>query len=316
MSYLLFGLLIAAVAATVARVIWLARQQRIGPRWVRALAVFCAAGLLFMLVSNVSADGTVSTFWQDHGVISGLLSNMFLLGIGFLIYEDGDLRAQRRLDSSVTAAGVSGIVDHLVDVEVALGLVSGDRAPHQHDQAWDGFTDDTKPLRWIRRHRERLDRTGGRRELDPRTWPAALPPVADGAWRQQLVDQSIRRLLAGIRDWAPVINTSRNGTRVLIAIAELRKDLMELSVLLHTDRPEAVDLLVTLRQRSRLLAHFLEDLSGATPPRQEVLITFDPVAPAPGTEIEWAADHSGRDMFGREWREVLARSEKALREGH
>jgi hypothetical protein len=309
----LIALLVVAVAVGVAVVGWLAKEQRIGPGVVRALAVLCGLGLLVMLLTDWPFGGRGgSGFWDDNGVLAGVLSTVLLLGVGFLAYESGELRAQQRLDSSLTAAGVGGIVDHLVDVDVALGLIGSDLDPTAH--GWSKFATPGRPLHWVRQHPSRLVHgIGSPPDLDPRTWAAVLPPTPDDTWRGELADQCIRRLLAAIRDWSPVINTSRNGTRILISIAELRKDLMELMALLNDDTSDPVPLLISLRQRARLLSAFLEELSGADPPRAEILMTFAPVQP--DGELEWAADHRGRDVFGVEWRSVLEATERRLRAG-
>ncbi len=116
-----------------------------------------------------------------------------------------------------------------------------------------------------------------RADSPPRRRPAHLAHGASAGRRPQpgvsrVVDQCIRRLLTAIRDWGAVINTSRNGTRVLIAIGELRKDLMELShPAAPDDHRDALLLLTSLRQRVRLLSAFLEELSGA-----ETAATRDP----------------------------------------
>ena len=128
------------------------------------------------------------------------------------------------------------------------------------------------------------------------------------------MDQCIRRLLVAIRDWAPIITTSRNGTRVLVALAELRKDLVELDATLGRDAAAALPLLVSLRARARLLAYFLELKSGAVPMRPEVLDGFAPLDATPGA-LEWAADSSGRDLFGAEWTKDLAQATAALTRG-
>ena len=207
---------------------------------------------------------------------------------------------------------MGGIVDKLIDVDVALGLVCSGEDPRA--SGWTDYSTTGRPLRWIRQHRDRLaDRAGHSRDEDPRTWPARLPPTADAAWRVDLVDQCIRRLLTAIRDWSPVINTSRNGTQVLIAIAELRKDLMALDTRLTGEGQDPLPLLVSLRQRVRLLSAFLEVLSGAVPPRPEILLTFDPVQPE--GELEWAADPRARDLFEGGWRATLAATERQLRNG-
>ena len=114
-----------------------------------------------------------------------------------------------------------------------------------------------------------------------------------------------------LRNWTPLIATSRNGTRVLVAIGELRKDLVELDAHLRDDPHVVEPLLVSLRGRARLLAYFLELKSGADPLRPEVLDTFAPLPATPGS-LEWAADPSGRDLFGAEWTRDLQTATDAL----
>jgi hypothetical protein len=254
----------------------------------------------------------INRFWDEHGVVSGTLHSVLLLGVGLLTYEAGQLRAQERLDESVTAVGLGGIVDHLVDTEVGLSLLSSPEPPDAH--GWSETWATGRPLEWLRRGRERLSRNGADRARDPRTWPATLPATADLRWRHDLIDQCIRRLLVVVRDWTPVISTSRNGTRVLVAIAELRKDLVELEAHLADDPLQSEPLLVSLRGRARLLAYFLELKSGADPLRPEVLDNFAPLSLPPGS-LEWAADPSGRDLFGAEWTRDLAVATSALSRG-
>ena len=174
---------------------------------------------------------------------AGTVQSVLLFGVGLLSYEAGQLRAQERLDESVTAAGLGGIVDHLVDAEVGLAFLSSPEPPDAHGWTWAPG----KPLEWLRQGRERLHRHAADRTGDPRTWPATLPETTDPEWRKELIDQCIRRLLVALRNWTPLIATSRNGTRVLVAIAELRKDLVELDAHLLDDRHVVEPLLVSLR---------------------------------------------------------------------
>jgi hypothetical protein len=199
----------------------------------------------------------------------------------------------------------------VVDAEVGLSLLSAPGPPDTH--GWAAWDDEAPPLRWLREHRAWLNRHSADRSRDPRSRPASLPRKgADAPWRLDLVDQCVRRLLAAIRDWAPVISSSRNGVRVLIALSELRKDLMELSHLMASGKIAAAEALLTsLRQRVRLLAYWLEEMSGADPLRPEVLTSFDPLPTSPIT-LEWASDPSGRDMFGLEWTRALARAQQDL----
>ncbi|WP_028650306.1 hypothetical protein [Nocardioides halotolerans] len=309
MDGLLTTVVVVVAAFAFAAIGFLVKERRLPRPWPAVLAAACGAALLVQLVTDWPFP---TGFWADHGVVTSVLSSVLLLGVAYLVYEDRELRIQDRLDASLTAAGVGGIVDKLVDVDVALGLVCGAEDPRA--SGWTDYSSTGRPLRWLRQHPERLVARDGRpADDDPRGWAARLPATPDPAWRVDLVDQCIRRLLTAIRDWSPVINTSRNGTQVLIAIAELRKDLMVLAARLTDDAHDPLPLLTSLRQRVRLLSAFLEALSGAVPPRPEILQTFDPMQPA--GELAWTADPKARDLFQTGWRRLLADTERQLRSG-
>ena len=290
-----------------------ARKQQLTARTATICAAVCGVLLMLQIATDWPLtewpSPAINQFWDDHGVVAGTLHSVLLFGVGLLFYEAGQLRAQERLDESVTAAGLGGIVDHVVDAEVGMALLSSPDPPEAH--GWSEGWARGRPLEWLRRDRDRLYRTAAERTGDPRTWPATLPATADLQWRRDLIDQCIRRLLVALRDWTPIIGTSRNGTRVLVAIAELRKDLVELEAHLGDDPQVSEALLVSLRARARLLAYFLELKSGADPLRPEVLESFTPL-PATPESLEWAADPSGRDLFGAEWTKDLQTATDAL----
>jgi hypothetical protein len=311
MSAVVFVLLEIGIAIGVWRLADRARKQQLTARSAALFAGGCAVLLLMLIATDWPLTDwptpEINAFWDEHGVLSGTVQSVLLFGVGLLSYEAGQLRAQERLDESVTAAGLGGIVDHVVDVEVGLAFLSSPQPPDAHGWVWSPG----KPLQWLRQGRDRLSRSAPDRTGDPRTWPATLPETDEPGWRTELVDQCIRRLLVVIRDWTPVIATSRNGTRVLVAVAELRKDLVELEAHLGGDRQVVEPMLVSLRSRARLLAYFLELKSGADPLRPEVLDRFDPL-PATPASLEWAADPSGRDLFGAEWTKDLEAATQAL----
>jgi hypothetical protein len=311
MTRILFILVELAVAVAVWRLGDKARKQQLTARSAALLASACAVLLMLLIVTDWPLTDwpspEINKFWDEHSTVTGTLHSILLLGVGLLSYEAGQLREQERLDESVTAAGLGGIVDHLVDAEVGLAFLSSPEPPDAHGWAWSPG----KPLQWLRQGRERLSRNAADRTGDPRTWVVALPATNDPEWRKELVDQCIRRLLVALRDWTPLIASSRNGTRVLVAIAELRKDLVELEAHLGEDADVVEPLLVSLRARARLLAYFLELKSGADPLRPEVLDRFDPLPMTPGS-VEWAADPSGRDLFGADWTKDLQAAIEAL----
>ena len=315
MTALLFVLVEIGAVLAVWRLGDKARKQQLTARTAAVLAGVCAVLLMLQIVTDWPLTDwptpEINRFWDEHGVVSGTMHSILLFGVGLLSYEAGQLRAQERLDESVTAAGLGGIVDHVVDAEVGLALLSSADPPDAH--GWSETWAAGRPLVWLRSGRDRLHRTSSARDGDPRTWPATLPETADQQWRRHLVDQCIRRLLVALRDWTPIIATSRNGVRVLVAIAELRKDLVELEAHLGDDRSVAEPMLVSLRARARLLAYFLELKSGADPMRPEVLDSFAPL-PVTAESLEWAADPSGRDLFGAEWTKDLQAATEALSE--
>ena len=278
MSAVLFVLLEIGIAVGVWRLADRARKQQLTARSAALFAGGCAVLLLMLIATDWPLTDwptpEINAFWDEHGVLSGTVQSVLLFGVGLLSYEAGQLRAQERLDESVTAAGLGGIVDHVVDAEVGLAFLSSPQPPDAHGWVWSPG----KPLQWLRQGRDRLSRSAPDRTGDPRTWPATLPETDEPGWRKELVDQCIRRLLVVIRDWTPVIATSRNGTRVLVAVAELRKDLVELEAHLDGDRQVVEPMLVSLRSRARLLAYFLELKSGADPLRPEVLDQLRPAA--------------------------------------
>lgn len=297
----LLALAILGLAVGIGFLVFLAREQRI-PTWlVRSLAIASAAALLIMLLSDWPSE-SLAQFWADHSVLAGVLSTVLLVAVVFLAFEDSERRRQEQLDESVTAAGLGGLVDHVVDAEIALALLSRECPPTD----W-GWNSEGRPLRWVRVIRDQCTRSAGGFPVpgsDPRALAPVLPGEGHDHWRSEVVDQVVRRLLGGIRDWSPVIRGSHNGTLVLIAVGQIRNDLMRLSQALSAGEDHAIDLLVNARQRLRLLAHFMDVTSGARPVRDEVLTAMNPL-PLWSDTHGWAIDSDDRVAFGRRWRGQL-----------
>lgn len=300
------------VAVLLGGIVWLLREGHVPPRLVRVLSAICGVGLILMLITDWPTD-SLNLFWADHSVLAGIGSTLLLVGIPYLLWESSESKQQERLAAGLSGAGLGGIVDHVVDTEVALALLSRGTPPER--VAWNA---PDKPLKWLRGMRDQLRRldTGQPGDSDPRALPVYLPNTENG-WRITLTDQALRRLLAAMRDWSPLIGRSNDGTTALIVLSEIRKDLMELVHDLEERRTgKAEVLIVSLRQRLRILAYFFEDLSrnstgtdteqADTPFRPEVLLGMWPLPPV-DDGFTWAADQEAIPDFSRIWRGRLAK---------
>jgi hypothetical protein len=307
-----FALSIVVVVCALAfgGVVYLLREGYVPHHWVRVLATVCGTGLILMLVTDWPTD-SLNLFWADHSVLAGVGSTLLFVAIPYLLWESSDQATQARLAAGLSGAGLGGIVDHIVDAEAALALLSRVAPP----VGWDA---PDRPLKWLRAMRAEMSRCGDGRpsSSDPRSLPVYLP-TTDNEWRMGLTDQALRRILAAMRDWSPLIGRSNDGTTALIVLSEIRKDLMELTYVLEQQRTERAEQLVcTLRQRLRVLAYFFEDLSrnatgndserADTPLRQEVLLRLWPLPPL-GDHFTWAADQETIPEFSRLWQRRLGR---------
>ena len=206
-----------------------------GPRPV-PLSVVYSAGvisfLLFILLNISDWPGEfLAPFWRDHPIIGASLGTLLLIAVGYFAFDYHDRQTQRDLDEEVAAAGRSGVVDHLVDVDVALSLVAADESVLL--SGWPGWNQQGRPLRWLRQDREELLSTDKHRPAaaDPRS--RDMPPTINGTTpRIKLVDQAVRRVSSGIRDWGPVMSGSRSGKRDLVDLGRIRTELLQIQELL------------------------------------------------------------------------------------
>lgn len=271
------GVVLGAIA--VGLLVHKVREDHLTPRTSLVVALACGVGLMAMVLTDWPVE-SMAAFWASHSVLASLLSSVLLVGLVFMVYEQAEHRRQEKLAIGLSGAGAGGLVDHLVDVEVALALVTMPQRPEELVPGWSGWARPGKPLRWLRESRELLD--GG--PSDPRT---SLPngSLMIDEDRAELVDQAIRRILAGMRDWTPLVGASSDGTTALLILSGIRSDLMRVHD--HLTRGQIVTgdeiapSITALRQRLRILAVVFEDWSGAPARRQEVMSTMSPLPDGP-----------------------------------
>ncbi|GAA3691077.1 hypothetical protein GCM10022376_33490 [Yimella lutea] len=88
-------------------------------------ALLCGAGLVAMIVSDFPL--TANRFWADHSVLAAMLSSALLVGAVYLAYEYRELERQAELARGLSGTGLAGVVDHMVDLELALVLAVSPR---------------------------------------------------------------------------------------------------------------------------------------------------------------------------------------------
>jgi hypothetical protein len=163
------------------------------------------------------------------------------------------------------------VVDHLVDVDVALSLIAADEA--EVFDRWPSWSEAGRPLRWLRQNRLEILATDQHHptSLDPRSRPMPAS-ICCTPWRLHLVDQAVRRVSTGVRDWGPVLSGSRSGKKDLIELGRVRSELLKLEeVLTEQETMVPTSGLQEVQQRCRELAWKFERTGGAARARAELV---------------------------------------------
>lgn len=187
-----------------------------------------------------------------------------MAAVAFLAFEAREAANQEELSRKVSAAGLSGLVDRLIDVDLALFMV-------QQGNTVAGYTRDGRPLQWLSTTREELQaaaaQRNGRRD-DPK-----LTHALSDEGRADLLGQCVRRTVGGMRDWASLVGTSADGREALVSLGEVRIALLEVSGTLRCEEREGLEhQLNALRRRVQLLAFIFEKVSSGPLQRPGMLV--------------------------------------------
>ena len=129
-----------------------------------------------------------------------------------------------------------------------------------------------------------------------------------------LLDQCVRRVIAALRDWAPVLGRSRNGQAALVDLGKLRNELLKVQAALVAGRTsEACRTMARLRRNCRVLVLALEMRSGVEQPRAEVLRTMEPFDDS-AQSGDWLVRTKAR-LERDTWKSARARAENVLIRG-
>lgn len=196
--------------------------------------------------------------WSTHTVWAALVSQALVLGGFFTVWRWRRDQVEAERAKTLSASGMAGIVDHLIDVELCLAL-----AMQPDAEKPDIIHRDKTSLRAFR------DDIAARRLPDIRIQPvkkAARTTQQDLAWRNDYVDLAVRRVVKGLSTWLALIDRSAPGTAVAGVIAEIRRDLMALRGKLSTGTDNGwVEQAGSIRYKVRLLVLFLERASNTDP---------------------------------------------------
>ena len=274
MNGLIAALACLVLAAVTLAVVPVARRRRLGNRALKIIGFSALAGFIALNLSDWPV-GWLTAFWTDHSIVGATIDTLLLGAVLYLSYKAADLRLQNDLDTHIAMAGRAGVVDSLVEIEVALALACTSRAKvYELWPEWSGkdWCEPGEALAWLRQHRKIIETASGRlTERDPRGWP--LPATLSlEEWRRNLVDECIRRLMATIRDWSVVLTRSRDGQLDLVKVGDLRLQLIKIDDHLEFGRAaEAVAAIEKCRRTCRQLAFSFEVGSKPNSFRPEVV---------------------------------------------
>jgi hypothetical protein len=257
-TQLLGGLAVVVAAGLYYYAVRSARRHVWSTRVLAILSTLSGVVLIAMVLTDWPSE-ELAHFWADHSIFAAVVSSLLMVSVGYLAFEAGESAKQTELSRSVTSAGLSGFVDHLVDVDIALAMLTNERAPAELDT-------EGRPLRWMRPIRERLQ-AGGPNPLAPSSVGAASAeqPLR---WRQVIVDQCIRRIIVGMRDWAALVGVSEDGRLALIHLGRFRLALVDVQQNLIEDQFDPTnDRFRNLRSYIQLFAVGMERLSTPNHPR-------------------------------------------------
>jgi hypothetical protein len=209
-----------ALAAAVLVVVKATGQSHLARQLANVGGIGCL--VLFVLI-NVSdwPGGFLNQFWTDHAIVGATVGTLLLAATVFLIYRFRDQQQQDLVDESIVDAGRTELVERLFEVDVALTLIHASTEPDLcHRTEWQRVA---SGLDWLKEHLgdTKVVVDGSWAELDTRLRVHAQRLRPD-EWRLPVLDEAVRRVADGVREWGPILLRSRAGELDLVAFANVR----------------------------------------------------------------------------------------------
>lgn len=267
-----------------------ARRRRWTSRGLSVATTAAVAILAAVVISDWPTDW-LNQFWASHSVLAAVGTTALLAAVAFLAFEARETANQEELSRKVTVAGLAGLVDRLIDVDLAVLMV-------QQGNTVSSYTSDGRPLQWLSKTREDLQKAAGQGD-GHREDPEFARALSDED-RADILAQSVRRTVGGMRDWASLVGTSADGREALVSLGEVRIALLEAAGALRCEEREVLEhQLNGLRRRVQLLAFIFEKVSSGPLQRPGVLVGRSKTGHPDATvdpEVLAQAENAGREL--------------------
>lgn len=261
---------------------------------ISILAVSLAILSLFLIfVLGLSLFPSTQSLLNDNAHPVSIVITLAFIGGGLVAVFSNEARRQRQRAADISSVGMSALVDPLL--EIGLNLYELRRNPQEVVRAWDAAMKESDPptrLKWAYGKDLRRMQILGDWDGD---W--VTPDGDEGARRvaSEMSDQAVRRLMGSLRSWADLLAVTSLGETAMVAIADLRLRLFELSERCaggagqEDEQASVAELISECALRSLLLAMIFEACGGACRPRSGFVSPLDrwTIPEATGIQERW-----------------------------
>ena len=269
-----------------------ARKQDV----LKILAVVLAILALFLIfLLGLSLFPSTQSLLNDNAHPVSIVITLAFIGGGLVALFSNEARRQRQRAADISSVGMAALVDPLL--EIGLNFYELRRDPQKVIRAWDTVMKEPDPptrLKWAygRDLRKRQILGDWDRDWVPLNHDEDARRVAS-----QMSDQAVRRLMGSLRSWADLLAVTSLGETAMVAIADLRLRLFELSercaggVGQEEEQATIPELISECALRSLLLAMIFEACGGASRPRSGFVSPLDrwTIPEATGIQGGWGS---------------------------
>jgi len=182
--------------------------------------------LVLVFVLSMSAFPTTQNFLNTNQHPVGIaITVAFLIG-GLLAWFTKDARNQRRFATDISSVGMAALVDPLLDIGLNLSALRA--TPRAFTGEWQSAMNESgAPSRLKWRYGDSLRGQALTQWKDP--WVQDGLDLEIQSAVAEMSDQAVRRLMVSLRSWADLLSVTSYGQTAMMALADLRLRLFEMS---------------------------------------------------------------------------------------